>query len=253
MHRTSPVILLVQEPDMASVRIVAELAHALPECRVLHAASVVAAQTLSISVPLAIVLADTSTGDGEVLRFLGDVKLIHPEVAVVVMAAAEAREGAARARERAGAGMSEGGHFAVLEKPVNTESLVRVLQRALQASVHLGSTSPELEDGFEAILRALSPIDIIQMTCLRGSTSVLEFVSVSGIGHVRVVSGEIVHAATGELIGVEALNEIVGWKGGRVCEVSEPCVVMPTIHGHWQTLLMHAAHSIDQSQACEVG
>lgn len=243
MHRTSPVILLLEGHDMTAVRIVAELTNSLPECRVLHARHVAAAQTLSISTPLSIVLADTEQADGDVLKFLSDVKLIHPELTVLAMVPPGRTERDARLRES--------GLFAVLEKPVEPESLVRVLQRALNAAVNLADHGPEHEGGFDAILRALSPIDIIQMTCLRGTTSVLEFVSPTGIGHVRVVGGEIVHAATGELVGVDALNEIVGWKKGRVCEVAEPCVVMPTIHGHWQTLLMHAAHSIDQAQ--EVG
>jgi CheY-like chemotaxis protein len=241
MHRTSPVILLLEGHEMTAVRIVAEVTNSLPEVRVLHARHVAAAQTLSISTPISIVVADTEHGEGDVLKFLSDVKMIHPEATMLAMVPPGRMERDVRLRES--------GLFAVLEKPVEAESLVRVLERALDAAVKVSAQGGESDGGFEAILRALSPIDVIQMTCLRGTTSVLEFVSPSGIGHVRVVSGEIVHAETGEIIGIEALNEIVGWKSGRVCEVAEPCVVMPTIHGHWQTLLMHAAHSIDQAQA----
>jgi CheY-like chemotaxis protein len=241
MHRASPVILLLESNDMTAVRIVAEITNSLPECRVLHARHVAAAQTLSISTPLAIVLADTEQAETDVLKFLTDVKLIHPEATELVMVPPGRADRDVRLREA--------GFFAVLEKPVDPESLVRVLQRALNAAVNLSDHGLEPEGGFDTILRALSPIDIIQMTCLRGTTSVLEFVSPSGVGHVRVISGEIVHAAVGETVGVDALNEIVGWKKGRVCEVAEPCVVMPTIRGHWQTLLMNAAHSIDEAQA----
>lgn len=226
---------------MAAVRIVAEITNSLPECRVLHARHVAAAQTLSISTPLSIVLADIEQTESEVIKFLSDVKLIHPEAAELAMVPPGRPERDARLRES--------GLFAVVEKPVNPESLIRVLERALTAAVNLTEHGPEQEGGFDAILRSLSPIDIIQMTCLRGTTSVLEFVASTGIGHVRVIGGEIVHAAVGEMVGVEALNEIVSWKKGRVCEVAQPCVVMPTIRGHWQTLLMNAAHSIDESQA----
>jgi CheY-like chemotaxis protein len=241
MHRTSPVILLLEGHETEAVRLVTDLMNLLPECRVLHARNVAAAQTLSISTPLAIALADVEQADGDVLKFLSDVKLIHPEVAALAIVPPGRLERDPK--------MREAGLFAVLEKPVDSESLARILQRALAAAVNLGDNAPEQEGGFDAILRSLTPIDIIQMTCLRASTSVLEFVSPSGIGHVRVIGGEIVHAATGEMVGVEALNEIVGWKKGRVCEASQPCVLMPTIRGHWQTLLMSAAHSIDQAQA----
>lgn len=243
MHRTSPVILLLESHDINAVRIVADLMEAMPDCRVVHARTVPAAQTLSISTPVAIVLADTSETEGDVLKFLSDVKLIHPEVTSIAMA------NPGRLDDRS---LRDAGLFAVLERPVERESLARVLQRALSASVNLGGAAGQDQDGaFDALLRNLSPIDVIQMTCLRASTSVLEFISPSGVGHVRVIGGEIVHAATGELVGVEALNEIVGWKKGRVTEASHPCVVMPTIRGNWQTLLMCAAHSIDQAQAGE--
>ena len=241
MHRTSPVILLLEGHDITAVRIVTDLMEAMPDCRVLHARTVPAAQTLSISTAVALVLADTEDADGDVLKFLSDVKLIHPEVAEVALVA----QGSAGQDLR----LRDAGLFAVIEKPVDGEALARILQRALTASGDLGSGGSEQDGAFDALLRNLTPIDIIQMTCLRASTSVLEFISPGGIGHVRVISGEIVHAATGELVGVEALNEIVGWKKGRVTEASQPCVVMPTIRGHWQTLLMCAAHSIDQAQA----
>lgn len=245
MHRSSPVILLLEGSDMAAVRIVAEITNSLPQCRVLHARHIAAAQTLSISTPLAVIVADTEQADGDVMKFLSDVKLIHPEITEIAMVPAGRLEREARLREA--------GLFAVIEKPVQEQSLVRVLQRALNAAGDLNEDvqPQEQEGGFEAVLRSLSPIDIIQMTCLRGTTSVLEFVSTGGVGHVRVIGGEIVHAATGEIIGIEALNEIVGWKRGRVCEVSAPCVVMPTIRGHWQTLLMNAAHSIDEAKALD--
>ncbi len=242
MHRSSPVLLLLESNDMAAVRIVAEITNSLPECRVLHARHVAAAQTLSISTPLQLVLADTEQAEGDVMKFISDVKLIHPEVTALAMVPPGRAERDARLREA--------GLFAVLEKPVEGEGLIRILQRALNAAVNLSDSGSEQEGGFDAILRALSPIDIIQMTCLRGTTSMLEFVSPGGIGHVRVIGGEIVHASTGETVGVEALNEIVSWKKGRVCEVAEACVVMPTIRGHWQTLLMNAAHSIDEAQSC---
>jgi CheY-like chemotaxis protein len=240
MHRTSPVILLLESDEICAVRVVTGLMEAMPECRVLHARNVAAAQTLSISTTIALVLADTDPAGGDVPKFLSDIKLIHPEVTSVALVATGSVEAETRLREA--------GLFAVLEKPVEEESLARVLQRALAASVHLGDHGLEPEGGFDALLRNLTPIDIIQMTCLRASTSVLEFVSSSGIGHVRVIGGEIVHAATGELVGIDALNEIVGWKKGRVCEASQPCVVMPTIRGHWQTLLMNAAHSMDEAR-----
>ncbi len=239
MHRSSPVILLLEDSESCAFGIITALMHSLPECRVVHARSVADAQILAFSTPVAALLVDLDLQVGDAFGFFSDIRLNDPTAAAIGLIPA----GNAALEKRARAA----GFLAVIEKPLDFESLARVFRRVLQVP----ASSSEVEEGFEAVMRNLTPIDVIQMTCLRGSTCVIEFVSPNGIGHVRLIEGEIVHAATGEMAGVEALNEIVGWKRGRVTEASQPCVLVPTIRGNWQMLLMSAAHSIDQAQvAC---
>ena len=245
MHRTSPVILLLEDSDSCAFGIITALLHSLPECRVLHARNAADAQLLSFSTPVTAFLVNLDLHDGDPFGFFADVQLNDPAATAIGLIPAERDDLDRIARDS--------GFVAVVRKPVDFQSLTRLLQRLLLPPAPASDAGAETDGGFEVMMRNLTPIDIIQMTCLRGSTCVLEFVSALGVGHVRIVDGEIIHAATGEMVGVDALNEIVGWKKGRVNEAGQPTVVVPTIRGNWQMLLMSAAHSIDQAQECAAG
>ena len=60
--------------------------------------------------------------------------------------------------------------------------------------------------------------------------------------------GEIIHAETGTVQGVDAFNEIVSWRGGQVLEVASAASPTRTVEGNWQGLLMHAVHWADEQQ-----
>ncbi|MEM6602308.1 MAG: DUF4388 domain-containing protein, partial [Verrucomicrobiota bacterium] len=82
---------------------------------------------------------------------------------------------------------------------------------------------------------------------LARATQVIAFVRDSGaFGKIHFQRGEIVHAECSDgKSGLEAFNEIVSWKGGRV-EESQETIAEPTIHSGWESLLMDAVRMIDE-------
>ena len=54
---------------------------------------------------------------------------------------------------------------------------------------------------------------------------------------------------TDNIIGESAVQRILGWRTGRVVEVAHPPKAPRTITTHWQSLLLNAAHHLDQERA----
>jgi len=81
-------------------------------------------------------------------------------------------------------------HF--ISKDVRPTELVGRIQAALDAEL-----AGEFDGEFSATLRHVTPMDLLQFKCL---------------------AGDIVHAQTGVLQGVDALCEIVSWKWGQLLE-----------------------------------
>lgn len=132
-------------------------------------------------------------------------------------------------------------HF--MEKPADAKTLGALVREQWDKwkGVENGS------GGFSALLTQLTTLDVIQLKCLARSTVALDFVGEEGRqGRVFFKDGEIVHAESGAVKGVEAFNEIVGWRSGQVTEVGGGAMPNRTIEGHWQGLLMHAVHWVDE-------
>ncbi|MDB6154288.1 MAG: Acetoacetate metabolism regulatory protein AtoC [Chthoniobacteraceae bacterium] len=233
MSHSSPLIVLLEDSDVCALRIIAEVCRSLPNCRLVHARTLEEGRALSLNAPVQVFLVDVNLPDGNGFDFLSEMALIHPNAAAIVMTG-DLRPGYGVRSEALGV-------LRLVEKPVNSKKLIELLNDALNAA----SGSDGSDSAFEASLKNLTPLDVIQMTCLRRSTALLEFVSQERAGRVGVVSGEIVHAQTKTLVGPDALYDIVTWKRGRVTELSEPMPTTPTIQGDWQMLLMNAAYHID--------
>lgn len=132
-------------------------------------------------------------------------------------------------------------HF--MEKPADAKTLGALVREQWDKWKGVKSGS----GGFSALLTQLTTLDIIQLKCLARSTVALDFVGEEGRrGRVYFKDGEIIHAESGAVKGVEAFNEIVGWRSGQVTEVSDGTAPTRTIEGHWQGLLMHAVHWVDE-------
>src|SRR6185369_8813825 len=102
---------------------------------------------------------------------------------------------------------------------------------------------------FKAKLSRLTVLDIIQLKCLSNSSHALHFSSSHfGLGSIYFQNGEIVHAETARAKGMDALSEIIGWKGGRARERAATWSGPPTITGSWQSILLAAAQAVDETR-----
>jgi hypothetical protein len=94
----------------------------------------------------------------------------------------------------------------------------------------------------------LTVLYIIQLKCLNNTTHVINFRSRRhGWGRVHFQNGEIVHAETLRSKGMEALSEIIRWKGGYAEEFPDDTAVERTITGGWQGVLLMAAQAADET------
>jgi twitching motility two-component system response regulator PilH len=169
-------------------------------------------------------------------EFLYDLRTSHPNARAIVLTGVHL----AAHRERA-AGL---GAIHFLEKPFPHDDFVTLVGALLQAGGDEGG------EKFQGKLSDLHIADIIQLKCMSGATSALEFTGPKG-GKARVYfeQGQVVHASAPGKQGVEAFNEIVNWKGGTISEVSGAGQSPRTIDLDWQILLMEAVRKQDETAA----
>ena len=232
-------ILILEDSQVLLTKLTQELRQLFPGHQVLGARTVAEAQVLLAEYTIEVFILDIFLPDGNGIDFLCDVKTISPDSAAVVMTAQQVPDLRQHAEEL--------GVVRFFQKPVDIQALEKIIRKAIQPAV----ASPPAADphSFVASLGGLTTIDIIQLKCLARATQVLKFTRADGVsGKIHFLRGEIIHAETGNLKGLEAFNSIVGWKGGRVEESPEP-IAEPTIHQGWEGLLMDAVRVMDESTA----
>src|SRR5438105_12589202 len=168
--------------------------------------------------------------------FLYDLRTSHPNARAIVLTGAHLPE---QREQMTGLGAI---HF--LEKPVAHWDFVELVKRLLDP---VTATAAEK---FQGTLRDLQFTDIIQLKCMSGATSAVEFTGPNGEkARVFFENGQVRHATAPGRQGMEAFNEIVRWKGGTVSEVSDAPAVATTIDMDWQRLLMEAVRGADEMTA----
>ncbi len=186
-------------------------------------------------------IVDIGLPDGDGIDFLCEAAIMHPQATAIIVTATPTEEQRARAEQL--------GIVQLLSKPVQREKLVNSVKQMLgwddQSATDISN--------FRATLSGLTPMDIIQLKCISGSTSILEFSNSRGTGRVFFEKGDIIHAvlrtANDEtLIGYEAFEEMVSWKSGRVADVHDSTPPPRSIRSNWQSLLLEVAQSHDEIQ-----
>src|SRR2546423_5328863 len=226
--------ILVLEPDeqLASA-ILSSLQQAVPEALVEMTRSLEEAQALVLGVkPVLFVLDVDATHDlGQ--DFLYDLRTSHPNARAIILTGVHLPE---QREQVSGLGAI---HF--LEKPVAHWDFVELVQRLLQPATDATT------DKFQGSLRDLQITDIIQLKCMSGTSSVVEFTGPRGEkARVFFENGQVRHATAPGRQGRAAFNEIVTWKGGTISEVSGAGPAPRTINLDWQVLLMEAMRSADE-------
>jgi CheY-like chemotaxis protein len=102
------------------------------------------------------------------------------------------------------------------------------------------------QQGFQGMLRRVGLQDVLQMECLGRNSSVLEVYNEHVLGRIYIEDGNIIHAAGGELTGVQALQRLLALPGGSFELVPFEPPPQRTITGPWEFLIMEAARLRDE-------
>jgi len=166
------------------------------------------------------------------VQLLGVIQRRHPDVKKVVVTA--------HATDAYRATCLANGAELFLEKPISPDGFVSIYN--LLNDLFVWSQ----REGFSGTLRQVGLTDVIQIECLRRSSSILEVISPATRGEIYIEVGAIVHAVAGGLTGEQALYRLLAMSNGqfRVQPFRNPS--QHTITGAWEHLLMEAARLSDE-------
>lgn len=118
---------------------------------------------------------------------------------------------------------------------------------ATAASVPASAEAPsESMPGFAVRLPCAQLGDLIQINCINRVRGAFRVSSGEHHGHLFFEGGQLVHAACGEQVGLDAVVVMLGWRGGSIepSELGEPEQV--SIGMGADALLLHAAQRVDE-------
>ena len=197
------------------------------------------AQEIAARETIALFIVDIGLPDGDGIDFLCEMSMLHPEARALIVTSTPTDDFRERARQL--------GVLHFMAKPLERRALLDAVTNLLSPPM-AADGSPT---GFEATLGGLSPVDIVQLKCLRSTSGCIELREEHLFGQVWFENGEIIHAECtlpgAKHSGHEALRCILLWRIGNIRDVQNPRKVTRTIHSSWQQLLMDAG-----TQAAEV-
>ena len=230
-------VLILEDDQISLASATQTIQRAASESVIVSARTLAEGRRLIAEQKFHLCVLDIQLPDGLGIDFLHDIQMKSPEACVAILTGVPLPQ----YRDQAEA-------FGVLhfmEKPADAKTLGMLAHE--QWDKWKGPKGGAGAGGFSALLTQLTTLDIIQLKCLARSTVALDFAGEGGRqGRIYFKDGEIVHAESGAIKGVEAFNEIVGWRSGQVTEVAGAPAPPRTIEGHWQGLLMHAVHWVDE-------
>ena len=229
-------ILVLEPEDQLGEGIMNVVREGAPEALVEMTRSLEQAQEVVLGVKPELFILDVDGIPDLGQDFLYDLRTSHPSARAIVLTGVHLPE----QREQAtGLGAV---HF--LEKPVAHWDFVDLVGRLMRPAPEAAA------EKFQGTLRDLQFTDIIQLKCMSGATSVIEFTGPSGEkARVYFENGQVRHATAPGRQGMEAFNEIVRWRGGTVSEVADAPASPQTINMDWQHLLMEAVRGADEIEA----
>jgi DNA-binding response OmpR family regulator len=229
--------ILVLEPDETLLSSILSALHEVaPEAVVDVAHDLDEAHRIVLDDRPNLFVLDMDAADDLGQDFLLDLRTSHPNARAIILTAVHLPS----QREQA----AEIGAVHFLEKPFPHSDFVDL--------VHVLLRPADEKEGakFQGTLSDLHLSDIIQLKCMSGATSALEFTGPAGEkARVYFHEGQVCHAVTPGREGIEAFNEVVSWKGGKISEVFGEETPPRTIDTDWQFLLMEAVRKVDETSA----
>ena len=228
--------VLILEPDeKVALEILSALEEAAPGTKARVAQSLGEAQRLVIDQKPVLFVLDVDATYDMAQEFIYDLRTSHPTARAIILTATHF---SAEREQVAGLGAI---HF--LEKPFPRADFITLVEALLLPSGEAEGAR------FQGTLSDLHIADIIQLKCISGATSMLEFTGPRAEkARVYFENGQVRHATTPGKEGMAAFNEIVDWKGGLISEVPVPREIPRTIDLNWQVLLMEAVRQSDESR-----
>lgn len=101
----------------------------------------------------------------------------------------------------------------------------------------------------EGTLRELGLPSIIQLNCIERNTATLSLSHQGQGGIICFSEGAIVHAAVGDLVGEEAVYELLTWPDGSFVMDPDEMPLDRTITTSWSELLLEGIRRVDEERA----
>ena len=188
-----------------------------------------------------LLIVDIGLPDGDGIDFLCEAAVLQPQASAIIVTATPSTENRARAEQL--------GVVQVLCKPIQVTLLCSTICKLLSWSDASGGDG----SNFRATLSGLTPLDIVQLKCMSGVSSILEFTNNRRSGRVYFEKGNVAHALLTKedgtkMSGYDAFAEISAWKNGRVSEVQEAEPYSRSIETNWQSLVLEVAQKAGELQ-----
>lgn len=184
--------------------------------------------------PFNLLISDLKMPKMDGLQVLAIVRRKYPQVRTIVLTGVTDEQMRSRAYAM--------GIDLYLEKPGNGQELSFFMDCVESL---LGK---EMAGGFRGV-QSKSLVDLVQLECLTGSSSVLKINNGVLEGRIWIQNGEVIDAATGDEQGEDAFKRILAWKTGNFeilpIEMERP----RRIHTSYQGLLLDTAQAIDEASA----
>ncbi len=127
------------------------------------------------------------------------------------------------------------GCLKLIRKPFDLHELRAALLQAM-----------EVRDSLLGSLSELSAVDVIQMLCLGRKTTALRIARGQSSGVILIQNGEIVHAIWDNIVGEDAVHEMIAVEDGVFNMAPMPPDFERTIYGDYQHILMEGVRKLDE-------
>jgi len=229
------ILLLDDDPDV--LNLYQEMLLTLSSAPEVHiTTSGARAMSMLESEPFSVLICDLNMPKMDGLQVISIVRRKYPQLRTVVLTGVTDEQ----MRQRSYAL----GIDLFLEKPNNSTELNFLLE-CIDSLL-----SKETGGGFRGV-QSKSLVDLIQLECLSGTSSMLKITNGRLEGRIWIQNGELIDAGTQDVDGEEAFKRILSWKAGNFEILPAESERERKIFTSYQGLLLDTAQSLDEAEAGE--
>jgi DNA-binding response OmpR family regulator len=229
-----PSIVVLEEYDALAAAITSALKKFAPKHVSRVARSLAEAEKLASDLGPELFIVDVDPAWNRITDFLDKIRSAHPDARALVIGAPIPPEIAA-----------ERGSFGALqfiEKPFELAAFGAAVQALL------GPWRKAESESARGSLSALSAIDLVLLHFAAGASALIDVRSRARSGQIQITRGEVSHAATRKLQGVDALWEILTWRAPHFSEAKSSGSRRRGVPLDWRAIVVEALAEIAPSQ-----